>query len=68
VRSSELVSVAKDKSQRHKGTKSKEINAALPDQVNLTSDGVKWNGPTGGTGFLPWRNFKGWREGRRVLL
>ena len=46
----------------------KEINAAPPDQVNLTSDGVKWNGPTGGTGFLPWRNFKGWREGRRVLL
>jgi hypothetical protein len=44
------------------------LNATLPDQVDFTNEGVKWNGPDGATGFLPWRNFKGWREGRRVVL
>lgn len=46
----------------------KQLNATLPDQVSLTSEGLKWDGPNGATGFLPWRNFKGWREGRRVVL
>jgi len=45
-----------------------ELNATLPDQVILTNDGVKCDGPNGATGFLPWRTFKGWREGRRVVL
>jgi CDP-diglyceride synthetase len=45
-----------------------ELNATLPDQVSLTNDGVKCDGPNGATGFLPWRTFKGWREGRRVVL
>ena len=45
-----------------------QLNATLPDQVSLTKDGVKLDGPNGATGSLPWRNFKGWREGRRVML
>jgi len=46
----------------------KEINATLPDQVSLTSDDVKYDGPNGETGFLPWRSFEHWREGRRIIL
>lgn len=45
-----------------------QLNAVLPDQVSLTNDGVKLDGPNGATGFLPWRNFKGWREGHRIVL
>lgn len=45
-----------------------KLNAALPDHINLANDGVKMDGPDGATGFLPWRNFKGWREGHRVML
>jgi hypothetical protein len=45
-----------------------QLNSRLPDQVTLTNDGVKMDGPNGATGFLPWRNFKGWREGRQVIL
>lgn len=44
------------------------LNATLPDQVNLTNEGVKLDGPNGATSFLPWRIFKGWREGQRVIL
>jgi hypothetical protein len=29
---------------------------------------VKLSGPDGASGFLPWRNFKGWREGKLVML
>jgi hypothetical protein len=53
---------------RARGRQLKKLNATLPDQVSFTNDGVKWEGPNGATGFLPWRNFKGWREGRRVVL
>jgi len=45
-----------------------KLNAALPDHINLANDGVKMDGPNGATGFLPWGNFKGWREGNRVIL
>ena len=45
-----------------------QLNATLPDQVILTNEGVKFDGPNGATSFQPWRNFKGWREGRRVVL
>jgi hypothetical protein len=43
-----------------------ELNAQLP--VSFANDGVKLDGPNGATGFLPWRNFKSWREGTRVIL
>jgi hypothetical protein len=45
-----------------------QLNATLPDQVNLTAEGVRLDGPNGATGFLPWRNFNGWREGGQVVL
>jgi len=45
-----------------------QLNATLADNISLTNDGVKWDGPNGATGFLPWRNFKGWRERGRVVL
>lgn len=45
-----------------------QLNASLPDHITLTIEGVEWDGPNGATGFLPWRNFKGWREGKRVIL
>jgi hypothetical protein len=45
-----------------------KLNSRLPDYINLANDGVKLDGPNGATSFLPWRNFKGWREGQRVLL
>jgi hypothetical protein len=45
-----------------------QLDATQPNQISFTTDGVKWDGPNGATGFLPWRNFKGWREGRRVVL
>jgi MFS family permease len=45
-----------------------ELNATLPDQIEVTNAGVKWEGPNGRTGFVPCDNFKGWREGKRVML
>jgi len=45
-----------------------QLNAILPDQVNLTTEGVKLDGPNGASGFVPWRNFKDWHEGQRVIL
>ena len=45
-----------------------KLNATLADHIILTNDGLKWSGPNGASGFLPWRNFKGWREGQRVML
>ena len=45
-----------------------QMNATRPDQMNLTSDGIKCDGPNGATALVPWRTFKGWKEGRRVIL
>ncbi len=45
-----------------------DLNAALPDRINVTNDGVKLDGPNGATGSMPWASFKGWREGQRVVL
>jgi hypothetical protein len=56
---------------RTKGAQAQELtqlNATLPDFVSLTTEGVKLDGPDGATGFMPWRSFKGWREGRQVML
>jgi hypothetical protein len=44
------------------------LNATRPDLMDLTNDGVKCDGPNGATALVPWRNFKGWQEGRRVVL
>jgi len=45
-----------------------KLNATLPDQVNFTNAGVTLDGPNGASAFLPWTHFKGWREGKRVML
>ena len=45
-----------------------ELNRNLPDRLNLTTEGVKLDGPNGESGFIPWKNFKGWREGKRTIL
>ena len=45
-----------------------QLNTTLPDWVSLVDDGVKLNGPQGATAFQPWNNYKGWREGKRVML
>jgi hypothetical protein len=44
------------------------LNITLPDWVTLSNDGIKFDSSNGATSFYPWSNFKGWREGRRVLL
>src|SRR5260370_21792079 len=44
-----------------------QLNATLPDHLNLTTEGLEIDGPNGASAFLPWRTFKGWREGRRVV-
>src|SRR5579859_5523570 len=31
-----------------------KLNAGLPDQINLTNEGVKLDGPNGTAAFLPW--------------
>lgn len=45
-----------------------QLNTVLSDQMVLANDGVKMDGPNGATRFLPWTNFKGWREGQRTIL
>jgi hypothetical protein len=45
-----------------------QLNATLPDHLSLTTEGLKLDGPNGASAFLPWRTFKGWREGKRVVL
>jgi len=34
-----------------------QVNAQLPDQVSLTNEGLKLDGPNGATTFLPWTKF-----------
>jgi hypothetical protein len=45
-----------------------KMNMARPDQMDLTNEGLKCAGPNGAAAMFPWSNFKGWREGRRVIL
>ena len=45
-----------------------QLNAGLPDWLAIEEQGIKSDGPNGASGFRPWSNFKGWREGRRVIL
>jgi hypothetical protein len=45
-----------------------KINAMRPDLISFTNDGLQAEGPHGAAWFLPWRSFKCWREGKRVIL
>lgn len=44
------------------------LDASRPDWISLEHSGVTLDGPNGATAFRPWNNFKGWREGKQVLL
>jgi hypothetical protein len=45
-----------------------KANAMRPDRIMLTDDGVQSEGPNGATSLVPWRSFRSWREGNRVIL
>lgn len=45
-----------------------QFNAGLPDWLTLDDKGLTADGPDGALIFRPWLNFKGWRDGRRVIL
>jgi len=63
-----LVLWAVYKTRRARTRELTQLNATLADHISLTNDGVGLDGPNGATSFFPWRTFKGWREGRRVVL
>lgn len=44
------------------------LDAARPNWISLEPPGVTLDGPNGATSFRPWNHFKGWREGKQVLL
>jgi hypothetical protein len=56
------------KTWRKQGRELEKINVALPDQINLATDGVKLAGPNGASSFMPWTNFDSYREGQRVIV
>jgi hypothetical protein len=39
-----------------------------PEQFDLIETGIRWEWPDGANGFMPWENFKRWREGKQVIL
>ena len=45
-----------------------QLNRTLPDQVKLTTEGITLEGPEGATRFMHWRRFKGWHEGKRIII
>jgi YcxB-like protein len=45
-----------------------KANAMRPDRIMFTNDGVQSEGPNGATSLVPWRSFRNWREGKRVIL
>lgn len=53
---------------RSRASEGARRHAILPDTIRFTSQGVAWEGPDGETGFRPWRQFDGWRQGRRVIV
>jgi hypothetical protein len=63
-----MVSWVVYRTKRSRAKQLARLNATLPDYISLTTDGVKLDGPDGATSLLPWRNFKGWREGKQVIL
>lgn len=46
----------------------KTLTETLPDFVTIASDGVHFDGPSGANAFSPWSHYKGWREGKKVVL
>jgi hypothetical protein len=46
----------------------RQLNAVRANLISLTNDGMKFDRADGATALMPWRDYKGWREGRRVML
>ena len=44
------------------------LDASLPDTLSLSTEGVRLNGPNGAQGFQPWMSYKGYREGKHVVI
>jgi len=44
------------------------LNANFPDSITIASDGLRFDGPNGATGFQTWKTFSRWREGQRVIV
>jgi hypothetical protein len=44
------------------------LDASLPDQLTITAEGVRLEGPNGAQGFQPWGSYRGFREGVHVIL
>ncbi len=44
------------------------LDASLPDTLSLSAEGVRLNGPNGAQGFQPWMSYKGYREGKHVVI
>ncbi len=44
------------------------LDASLPDQLTLSSEGVRLEGPNGAQGFQPWGSYRAFREGDHVVL
>jgi hypothetical protein len=44
------------------------LDASLPDTLSLSSEGVRLNGPNGAQSFQPWVSYKGYREGKHVVV
>ncbi len=44
------------------------LDASLPDTLELSAEGVKLEGPNGAQGFQPWGSYSGFRQGEHVML
>src|ERR1700743_3200735 len=56
------------KTKKGKSQQLEQVNNSLPDWIILENDGVRLEGPNGTTAFQPWRNFKSWQQGKRVVV
>ncbi|MGH6876846.1 MAG: YcxB family protein [Rhizomicrobium sp.] len=44
------------------------LNKTRVEKISFDGSGISWSAADGASGFLPWQNFKGWREGKRVMV
>ena len=53
-----------------KGTRAaiEALDASLPDQLTLSAEGVRLEGPNGAQGFQPWQSYDTFSEGQHVVV
>ena len=56
------------RAKRSRAKESAHLNSTLPDWVKFETGGVHLELPNGAKAFHPWRNVKGYREGKSVVL